>query len=53
MKEEEKTYWKDLKPKASLLSKKTPEQEKEEETETQEKSSTDFTEVNFDDLGDD
>jgi len=27
--------------------------EKEEETETQEKSSTDFTEVNFDDLGDD
>ena len=27
--------------------------EKKEETETQEKSSTDFTEVNFDDLGDD
>ena len=27
--------------------------EKEEKTETQEKSSTDFTEVNFDDLGDD
>ena len=27
--------------------------EKEEDTETQEKPSTDFTEVNFDDLGDD
>jgi len=27
--------------------------EKKEDTETQEKSSTDFTEVNFDDLGDD
>ena len=27
--------------------------EKEEKTETQKKSSTDFTEVNFDDLGDD
>ena len=28
-------------------------EKEEEETETQEKSSTDFTEVNFDDLGDD
>lgn len=29
------------------------EEEREEKTETQEKSSTDFTEVNFDDLGND
>ena len=37
----------------SNTERKTGEISKEEKTETQEKPSTDFTEVNFDDLGDD